>query len=136
MSDARWDIDDPVTLAECPIGLFFSEAGTLCLKTEYGNNEGRIDAYIISSGEFFWGPSPQTIANQRKQMVRPAIPPSPGSQSTAATNDQPVTNADLARRLDGFVGFARDLIYQITLRENATREYLLERLDHWTGSKP
>jgi hypothetical protein len=59
------------TLANCPIGLFESEGGELCLKTEYGNNEGRIDAYIVSSGEFFWGSQPQTIANQRKQLVSP-----------------------------------------------------------------
>jgi hypothetical protein len=62
---------DLVSLSDCPIGLFVSGRGTLCLKTEYGNNEGRIDAYIVSSGEFFWGASPQTIANQRQQMVRP-----------------------------------------------------------------
>jgi hypothetical protein len=61
---------EPVTLAECPIGLFMYR-DELCLKTEYGNNEGRIDAYIVSSGEFFWGDAPQTIASQRKQLVRP-----------------------------------------------------------------
>lgn len=61
---------DEMTLAECPIGLFMCH-GELCLKTEYGTNEGRIDAYIVSSGEFFWGEQPQTIANQRKQMVTP-----------------------------------------------------------------
>lgn len=60
-----------VTLADCPIGLFVSASGELCLKTEYGNNEGRIDAYVVSSGEFFWGDAPQTIASQRKQMVTP-----------------------------------------------------------------
>ena len=60
-----------VTLAACPIGLFVSKCGTLALKTEYGSNEGRIDAYIISSGEFFWGKHPQTIENQRKQRVHP-----------------------------------------------------------------
>lgn len=59
------------TLALCPIGLFKSEDGELCLKTEYGNNEGRIDAYIVSTGEFFWGAAPQTIANQRRQQVLP-----------------------------------------------------------------
>src|SRR5690349_14193737 len=58
--------------ADCPIGLFLSDNETLCLKTEYGSNEGRIDAYIVSSGEFFWGSAPQTIENQRRQMVRPA----------------------------------------------------------------
>ena len=61
----------PVTLAACPIGLFYTESGDLCLKTEYGNNEGRIDAYIVDTGEFFWGSQPQTIANQRKQLVTP-----------------------------------------------------------------
>ena len=59
----------PTTLEECPIGLFMSH-GELCLKTEYGNNEGRIDAYIVSSGEFFWGGT-SLIADQRKVMVEP-----------------------------------------------------------------
>lgn len=59
-----------VTLAQCPIGLFWA-GDELCLKTEYGNNDGRIDAYIVSTGEFFWGSHPQTIPNQRMQMVRP-----------------------------------------------------------------
>lgn len=63
--------DERVTLAECPIGLFINEHGGLCLKTEYGNNEGRIDAYIVSSGEFFWGAGPATIATQRAQLVTP-----------------------------------------------------------------
>lgn len=60
-----------VTLAKCPVGLFIHKSGGLCLKTEYGNNEGRIDAYIVSSGEFFWGDAPQTIASQRAQLVTP-----------------------------------------------------------------
>jgi hypothetical protein len=62
---------EKVTLSACPIGLFLNAYGDLCLKTEYGNNEGRIDAYIVSSGEFFWGDNPQTIENQRKQLVTP-----------------------------------------------------------------
>jgi len=48
-----------------------ADSGELCLKTEYGNNDGRIDAYIVSSGEMFWGDAPQTIASQRAQMVTP-----------------------------------------------------------------
>lgn len=63
-------MSETTTLAQCPIGLFLHE-GELCLKTEYGNNEGRIDAYIVSTGEFFWGHAPQTIANQREQIVTP-----------------------------------------------------------------
>jgi hypothetical protein len=68
-----------VTLADCPIGLF-RYGGELCLKTEYGSNEGRIDAYIVSSGEFFWGGT-NTPAAQRKVMVEPvseiAVSPAP-----------------------------------------------------------
>lgn len=68
---AGWNLtDEPVSLADCPIGLFW-HGDTLCLKTEYGNNEGRIDAYIVSSGEFFWGHAPQTITEQRSSMVQP-----------------------------------------------------------------
>jgi hypothetical protein len=59
-----------VRLADCPTGLFMF-GDTLGFKSEYGNNEGRIDAFIVSSGEFFWGPNPQTIAAQRERMVRP-----------------------------------------------------------------
>lgn len=63
---------DSVTLADCPVGLFVPVGSNeLCLKTEYGNNEGRIDAYIVASGEFFWGSQPQTVLNQRAQVVRP-----------------------------------------------------------------
>ena len=59
------------TLADCPIGLFISASGEICLKTEYGDNRGRIDAYIVSSGEFFWGSAPQTVESQRAQIVMP-----------------------------------------------------------------
>lgn len=68
-------MEDLVSLADCPIGLFvFND--TLCLKTEYGTNDGAISAYIVSSGEAFWGPDPQTIENQRNCLVRPveAVP--------------------------------------------------------------
>ncbi len=76
----------PVTLAQCPIGLFKHPRGGLCLKTEYGNNEGRIDAYIVSTGEFFWGDPPQTIASQRAQMVTPVRHP----DTTPAASGQAV----------------------------------------------
>lgn len=68
---------EKVTLADCPPGLFVSCYGSLCLKSEYGNNEGRIDAYIVESGEFFWGEPPQTIASQRAQLVQPLLPAAP-----------------------------------------------------------
>lgn len=68
---ATIETGDPCTLAECPVGLFY-HGDELCIKTEYGNNEGRIDAFIVSSGEFFWGHAPQTIASQRASIVTPA----------------------------------------------------------------
>ena len=40
-------------LIDAPVGLFIFN-GKLCLKTEYYTN-GRVDAYIVSSGEMFWG---------------------------------------------------------------------------------
>lgn len=40
-----------VKLKDCPIGLFITKHKTLCAKTEYGDNE----AYIVWSGERFWG---------------------------------------------------------------------------------
>lgn len=39
-----------VKLKNCPKGLFISNNKTLCVKTEYGN-----EAYIVWSGERFWG---------------------------------------------------------------------------------
>ena len=65
------DAREAVALEDCPIGLFISRYGSLCLKTEYGDNNGRIDAYIVSSGELFWGDPPQTVASQRASMVTP-----------------------------------------------------------------
>lgn len=62
-------IGEPVTLAECPVGLFLYDQ-TLALKTEYGDNEGRIDAYIVETGEFFWGGT-MSKADQRQLVVRP-----------------------------------------------------------------
>lgn len=58
------------TLARCPVGLFISDSGALCLKTEY-QTDGRIEAYIVRTGEFFWGLEPHTITNQRQQIVTP-----------------------------------------------------------------
>lgn len=79
-----WERGWPCTLADCPIGLFEYQ-GELCLKTEYGTNDGRIDAYIVSSGEFFWGGG--GIAGQRKVMVTPVqvrIPDPPAPEPTKA----------------------------------------------------
>lgn len=65
-----WADVAPCSLAECPVGLFLF-GNTLGVKTEYATNEGRIDAYIVQSGEFFWGDLSQTIESQRACMVVP-----------------------------------------------------------------
>ncbi len=63
-------VQRPVRLANCPVGLFVHE-GELCLKTEYTNRTHRVEAYIVSSGEFFSGPAPQTAASQLDTLVIP-----------------------------------------------------------------
>ena len=47
--------DEPVTLRDCPPGLFQYE-GALGLKSEYFHDStGSPDAYVVASGEYFWG---------------------------------------------------------------------------------
>ncbi|WP_133254288.1 hypothetical protein [Phenylobacterium deserti] len=41
------------------------------MKTEYRTAGGAIEAYIASSGEFFWGDQPQTVESQAQQVVTP-----------------------------------------------------------------
>jgi hypothetical protein len=55
-------------LSDCPVGLFFY-GEELCMKTEYATNDGKIMAYIVSSGEFFAGLPP---GPQRNLLVHPA----------------------------------------------------------------
>lgn len=63
-------LGDPRRLDEIPIGLFMAN-GELCLKTEYREPNGAVSAFIVSSGEFFCGPSPQTVASQNADTVTP-----------------------------------------------------------------
>lgn len=51
-----------VTLEDCPTGLFWFEGRTLGFKSEYmtetssmGVKLYQCDAYVVSSGEYFWG---------------------------------------------------------------------------------
>lgn len=61
----------PVMLGAAPIGLFLSVNGELCLKTEYRTAIGKVEAYIVSSGEAFGGSPPQTVESQLQEKVRP-----------------------------------------------------------------
>lgn len=59
-----------VTLGECPPGLFLFE-DTLGFKSEYKtesqSRQGfwQSDAYVVESGEYFWGGTSDPIARER-----------------------------------------------------------------------
>jgi len=59
-----------VSLEELPAGSLFYYNNTLCLKTEYKSVGGAIEAFIVGSGEMFWGPT-KDAQSQRKLMVSP-----------------------------------------------------------------
>ena len=59
------------TLGKCPPGLFLFE-GILCFKSEYLTALGRVEAYVVSSGEFFVGGT-KTEEERRGLMVLPVI---------------------------------------------------------------
>lgn len=44
-----------IALKELPSGSLFSFNGTIALKSEYRSESGAIEAYIVGSGEMFWG---------------------------------------------------------------------------------
>lgn len=59
---------EPCTLVDCPPGLFWGEGdwgAAFGFKSEYGD-----DAYVVESGEFWWGGA-KTHPERREQLVRP-----------------------------------------------------------------
>jgi len=63
---------DPVTLDDCPEGLFLF-GKTLAVMTEYATDRSDIrqrDAYIVESGEYFWGGT-SYAADRAKLIVQP-----------------------------------------------------------------
>ena len=56
-------------LKDCPIGLFLFN-NTLCIKTEYSDDNGYCDCYIISSGEYFVG----GVIDKEKRNLLTVIP--------------------------------------------------------------
>ena len=58
-----------MTLIECPVGLF-KFRDILCLKTEYFC-DGRVEAYVVSSGERFWGCPGLTVDEFNNLVVTP-----------------------------------------------------------------
>lgn len=59
-----------VPFRDCPVGLFVS-AGELCLMTEYADMDGHADAYVVASGEYFWGGTTKK-ADRDQVLVTPA----------------------------------------------------------------
>lgn len=112
---------DAVPLDECPPGLFSFE-GRLGFKTEYGHkNEktGRYHAaaYVVESGEFFWGGA-QTFEERGALMVVPA-PASPWRDMKSAPRDGTTILA----------------LYPIFNRDNDTDrpDRFIPMLIHWNG---
>lgn len=64
-SSAWLGVREKTTLARCPVGLFVW-SGELCFKSEYSTG-GRPDAYVVASGEYFWGgtDSPEAVGGLR-----------------------------------------------------------------------
>lgn len=58
-------MQNTVPFEDCPVGMFLSASGELCVKTEYG-----LDAFIIATGEKFWGGA-KTLAHLRRVTVTP-----------------------------------------------------------------
>ena len=48
-------IKGKVKLGELEAGKLFMYNGTIALKSEYFTEKGAVEAYIVGSGEMFWG---------------------------------------------------------------------------------
>lgn len=81
-----------MTLTACPVGLFMY-GDELCLKTEYRTARGAIEAYIASTGEFFWGAQPQTVESQLGQIVRPIEVVERADESSEQVGWRPIETA-------------------------------------------
>lgn len=44
-----------MTVRTAPSGLLLLQDGSLLMKTEYGDNEGNLDVFIVATGERYWG---------------------------------------------------------------------------------
>lgn len=73
------------TLARAPVGLLMTDDGSLIVKTEYRTENGAIQAFIVESGEMFWGDQPQTVESQLKTRVRGVIVEKADSKIKAGT---------------------------------------------------
>lgn len=68
--------EEPTTFGECPPGLFLF-GGTLCFKSEYHTKVNQPDAYVVSSGEYFWGGTVELEARLSLVVIPLAAAPEP-----------------------------------------------------------
>ena len=59
-----------VRLCDLKPGTLFEFDGCVALKSEYTAGNGLIEAYIVGSGELFWGGA-KCVEEQRELMVQP-----------------------------------------------------------------
>ena len=60
--------DKTISIKDAPAGLVITEDGNLIFKTEYGDNDGNLDCYVLASGE------KATVGKKDdEQMVRPIL---------------------------------------------------------------
>ncbi|MFA5366299.1 MAG: hypothetical protein WC333_00050 [Dehalococcoidia bacterium] len=64
-------LKNKTTLEDLPPGSLFMTLNMQCLgmKSEYHTDKGAVEAYIVGSGEFFWGGTGGDVAEQRKLEV-------------------------------------------------------------------
>jgi hypothetical protein len=70
--------EEKISLEELPVGSLFDYMGrTIGLKTEYRSEGGAIEAFIVGSGEMFWGGT-DNAEDQGKLLVTPLAPHAEG----------------------------------------------------------
>ena len=63
---------EKVRLCDLEPGTLFKFEGCIALNTEYHTSSGRIEAYIVGSGEMFHG-SAKTVQEQWDLLVQPLV---------------------------------------------------------------
>jgi hypothetical protein len=58
------------TLYKLPKCSLFIFNETLCLKTEYRTEQGAIEAFIVGSGEMFWGGASTSLEQCKLKVIK------------------------------------------------------------------
>jgi hypothetical protein len=116
------------TLNDCPPGLFRFD-GTLCFKSEYGRNNGQCDAYVVSSGEYFWGGT--STPGPRGQLL---VTPLPEEQLAATPAPQSAPQA--AEALREALASCYALAQNKACTDKGRRKAIKEVVDNALGVRP